>query len=229
MYEVLMGRLLKDCADISICGVWYEQEGGEKYTPYEADITKVWNKTESLIQLNSYQYFNMSFCDAVFKRSLFEMNAYGEGKLRFPIGKFCEDFYLMHHIVARAERVTYTSTPFYHYVQRDNSISRNTKVNLAPMDASLAQLEFYKKCFPKLTYVAETACFFAFASIYTTYCRIGQECPKALLKKINSVCRIFLGSVLKNSYSPKAKKVQAIVFCSSKSIYKNVVKKRGHR
>ena len=38
--------------------------------------------TQSLIELNSYQYFNMSFCDAIFKRSLFETEAYGEGKLR---------------------------------------------------------------------------------------------------------------------------------------------------
>lgn len=229
MYEVLMEKLKKDNADISISGVWYEQEDGEKYTPYPADITKVWNKTESLIQLNSYQYFNMSFCDAIFKRNLFEMTAYGEGKLRFPDGKLCEDFYLMHRIVARAEKVTYISTPFYHYVQRGNSISRNIRVNLAPMDASLAQLDFYTKWFPQLVYVAETACFFAFASIYTTYCRNRQECPKELLKKINVVCRKNLGSVLKNNYIPKAKKMQAIVFCCSKTIYRKVVQKKGHR
>ena len=229
MYEVLMKRMKKDDADISIGGVWYEQENGEKYTPYPADITKVWNKTESLIQLNSYQFFNMSFCDAIFKRNLFEMTAYGDNALRFPVGKLCEDFYLMHRIVARTEKITYTSTPFYHYVQRGNSISRNTKVNLAPMDASLAQLDFYTKWFPQLVYVAETACFFAFASIYTTYCRNRQECPKELLKKINVICRKYLGSVLINNYIPNAKKIQAIVFCCSKTIYKKVVQKKGHR
>ena len=229
MYETLMNRLQSDSADISIGGVWYEQEEGERYTPYPADIARVWNKTESLIQLNSYQYFNMSFCDAIFKRNLFEMTAFGEGALRFPVGKLCEDFYLMHRIVARTERVTYTSTPFYHYVQRGNSISRNTKVNLAPMDASLAQLEFYKKWFPDLDYIAETAVFFAHASIYTTYCRNGQICPKDLLKKINPICKEYLGSVLKNSYIPKMKKAQALVFCYAKPAYKTIVSRREHR
>lgn len=229
MYEVLMERLKKDDADISIGGVWYEQEDGEKYTPYPADITRVWNKTESMIQLNSYQYFNMSFCDAIFKRSLFEMTAYGDGALRFPVGKLCEDFYLMHRIVARTEKITYTSTPFYHYVQRGNSISRNTKVNLAPMDASLAQLDFYTKWFPQLVYVAETACFFAFASIYTTYCRCGQKCPDEIVTQINPVCNRFIWSVLRNKYIPKAKKAQAVVFCSSKKLYKIVVTKKSHR
>lgn len=229
MYEVLMERLKKYDADISICGVWYEQEEGEKYTPYPADIARIWNKTESLIQLNSYQYFNMSFCDAIFKRNLFEMTAFGEGALRFPVGKLCEDFYLMHRIVARAERVTYTSTPFYYYVQRGNSISRNAKVNLAPMDASLAQLEFYKKWFPDLDYIAETAAFFAHASIYTTYCRSGQICPKDLLNKINPICRKYLGSVLKNGYIPKVKKAQALMFCYVKPAYKAIVGRREHR
>ena len=229
MYETLMSRLQNDSADISIGGVWYEQENGAKYSPYASDITKVWNKTESLIELNSYQYFNMSFCDAIFKRDLFEMEAYGEGRLRFPVGKLCEDFYLMHRIVARAETVTYTSTPFYHYVQRGNSISRNAKVNFAPMDASIAQLSFYKNCFRDLEYIAETAVFFAHASIYTTYCRNGQECPENLLKKINPICRKYLRSVLKNSYIPKVKKVQALMFCYAKPAYKTIVSRREHR
>ena len=218
-----------DYIDSTIGGVWYEQENGTKYSPYAPDITKIWNKTESLIELNSYQYFNMSFCDAIFKRSLFETEAYGEGKLRFPVGKLCEDFYLMHRIVARAERVTYTSTPFYHYVQRGNSISRNAKVNLAPMDASLAQLDFYKAWFPDLVYIAETACFFAHASIYTTYCRNGQSCPKELQEKINPICRKYLGSVLKNAYIPKVKKAQALMLCYAKFAYKAIVSRREHR
>ncbi len=229
MYEELLDNLIKTQADMSIGGVWYEEENGTKYSPYPIGITRVWNKEESLIELNSFKYFNMSFCDAIFKRDLFEGSGYGEGALRFPKGKLCEDFYLMHRIVARTERVTYTSTPFYHYVQRGNSISRNTKVNLAPMDASLAQLEFYKKWFPDLDYIAETAVFFAHASIYTTYCRNGQICPKDLLKKINPICKEYLGSVLKNSYIPKMKKAQALMFCYAKPAYKIIVSRREHR
>ena len=229
MYEELLDNLIKTQADMSIGGVWYEEENGTKYSPYPIGITRVWNKEESLIELNSFKYFNMSFCDAIFKRDLFEGSGYGEGALRFPKGKLCEDFYLMHRIVARTERVTYTSTPFYHYVQRGNSISRNTKVNLAPMDASLAQLEFYKKWFPDLDYIAETAVFFAHASIYTTYCRNGQICPKDLLKKINPICKEYLGSALKNSYIPKMKKAQALMFCYAKPAYKIIVSRREHR
>lgn len=229
MYETLMGILVRNKADIAIGGVWYEQENGLRYSPYKQGMAKVWNKKESMIELNSYRCFNMSFCDAVFKRTLFEIAAYGEEKLRFPMGKLCEDYYLMHRVLARAETVAYVSTPLYHYVQRENSISRNTKVNLAPMDAALVQLEFYKKWFPELAYIAETACFFSYAGIYTSYCRIGQKCPKDLQEEINPICMKYLGSVLKNNYIPKVKKAQAIIFCYGKPAYKIIASWRRHR
>lgn len=229
MYADLMTNLKKENADMSIGGVWTEFEGENGYSPYPPGIKKSWNKIEGLIELNSFKYFNMSFCNAIFKRNLFEQNGYGEGRLRFPVGKLCEDFYLMHKIIARTDKIVYTSTPFYHYVQRNNSISRNCKVNLAPMDASLKQLEFYKTWFPELSYVAETAAFFAHASIYTSYCRMDQECPKQLLDKINPVCYKYLLNVIKNDYIPKVKKIQAIIFCLSKVLYKAVVTRRLHR
>lgn len=229
MYKVLMDRLLKDEADMSICGVWYEQENGEKYTPYPDNVQKLWNKKQALIELNSYQYFNMSFCDIIFRRELFEEKAYGEDALRFPVGKISEDFYLMHKVVARAEKVTYTSEPFYHYVQRGNSISRNKKIYTAPMDASNKQLAFFKKWFPDLTFVGETACFFAHVSIYTAYCRSGRKCPDKLTKRINQVCRRYLKSVLKSPYIPNAKKAQALVYCYAKPVYRAVISRSSHR
>lgn len=229
MYEKLMTNLKNENADLSIGGVWTESENGNGYSPYAPNIKKIWNKVEGLIELNSFQYFNMSFCDAVFKRQLFEGNGYGEGKLRFPQGKLCEDFYLMHKIVARTNKIVYTSTPFYHYVQRENSISRNVKINIAPMDASIKQLEFYNKWFPELTYIAETAAFFAHASIFTSYCRAGQDCPQNIMDEVNSVCHKYLLSVVKNQYIPKIKKMQAVVFCFSKTLYKAIVTRKSHR
>ena len=229
MYEILMKRLIGNDADISIGGVWYEQENGDKYSPYEPGINKLWNKKESLIELNTYKYFNMAAWDAIYKKELFDLEGYGEKKLRFPEGKLCEDFYLMHQIVARTNRVTYTSEPLYHYIQRENSISRNKKINLAPMDASDKQLEFYNKWFPELKDIAETACFFAYASIFTTYCRQGEKCPNELLEDINKTCHKYFKNVMKNRYIPRIKKVQAIVFCCSKSIYKKIVQNKEHR
>lgn len=222
MYEELIKRLNDNNADISIGGVWTEKENGEKYNRAVREKDTVLDTKAAMIELNSYRMFNMSFCDKIFKIELFD-------GIRFPVGKLCEDYYVMHKIIARAKQIAYTSKPFYHYIQRGNSISRNKKINLAPMDASIEQMKFYQKKFPEIAYIAETACAFSHMGIYTAYVRNGIECPKELLKKCKMISRKYLLSVLKNGYIPKIKKIQAITFCWCLPIYKYTVKRREHR
>ena len=229
MYEVLLRNMNNENADISIGGVWREDIKGNKSSIYTPGILKTWNKIEALIQLNSYSYFNMSFCDKIFKRELFEIDAYGAHRIRFPEGKTSEDYYLMHQVVARAEKVVYISDPFYHYVQRQGSISRNAKINKEPLRASIAQMEFYQKWFSELAYVGETACAFSHMGLYAGYLRKGISCPKEELKYARGMVKKLLPSVLKNKYIPKIKKAQAVSFCYLPPIYKAVISRTQHR
>lgn len=228
MYESMMTILRDQRADIVKCGVWYEQENGERYAPYPAGISAVWSKREALVELNSYQYFNMSFCDAIFRRSLFEQNGASE-KLRFPVGKLSEDYFLMHQVIARADTVAYTSAPYYHYIQRPNSISRNKRISLAPMEASLAQLAFFERHFPDLADIARAACAFSHMGIYTAHIREKVDCPKALLKQLRRVSRCYLPSVLACKRIPPIKKMQAIAFCYALPVYRLVIARTAHR
>lgn len=225
MYEVLFRNLEQACADIAICGVWVEKESGEKRTYRPKGIVKAWDTKGALRALNSYQYFNMSVWNVMFRRELFERKP----ALRFPVGKKCEDYYLMHQIIARAETLVYDSNPYYHYIQRPNSISRNVNINLAPMDASLAQLEFYNRNYPEIAFAAETACAFSHMGIYTAYVRNGQECPREMLKHLKKVSRKYLPSVLKNPDIPKIKKLQALSFCWAMPVYRAVIARTEHR
>lgn len=231
MYSVLIQRAEENNAEISMCGVWYEQETGEGYSPFPLGKEFVWDKETALIELNSYRYLNMSVWKAVYKRELFETEAYGEKQLRFPVGKNSEDYYLMHKIIARADRIAYTSEPFYHYIQRDNSISRYStgKISTEQISASLSQLEFYNKWFPQLSYVAETASAFSHMGIYSGYVRKDMNCPSDLLHDLRLKCRGFLKSVLRNNYIPKSKKAQALTFCYALPVYRAVIRKTTHR
>lgn len=225
MYEVLLRNMMQEDADMSACGLWVEKESGQKHPCRATGVKRVWNARDALIALNSYQYFNMSFCNIMFRRELFE----GASPLRFPVGKKCEDYYLMHQVIARVQKLVYDSDPYYHYIQRPNSISRNKAINLAPMDASLAQLAFYEKNYPDIAYVAKTACAFSHMGIYTAYVRSGQACPKELLKKLKTVSRRYLPAVLGNRYIPRVKKLQAVCFCCCLPIYKYVIGHTEHR
>lgn len=231
MYSVLLQRAIENDADISMCGVWYERETGEGYSPFILGKQLVWNKERALVELNSYRYLNMSVWKAVYKRELFEKEAYGENKLRFPLGRINEDYYLMHKIIARADKVAYTSEPFYHYIQRPNSISRNSTktINTEQISASLSQLEFFNKWFPELSYIAETASAFSHMGIYSGCVRKGISCPNDLLRELRTKCRFFLKSVLKNKYIPTSKKVQALAFCYALPIYRCVISRTSHR
>lgn len=229
MYQELLDFMREKNADMVKGGVWYEDEKGIKETPYPENTVRVWNTKEALIELNSYRYFNMSAWGGIFARSLFEDDGRGRGQLRFPVGKLCEDYYLMHQIIARADKVAYTSKPYYHYIQRSNSISRNKKINMAPMDASIQQLKFFEENFPDIAYVAETACAFSHMGIYSAHLRQGVPCPNELLAKLRAISRRYLKSVLANKHIPSIKKVQAVTFCYALPVYRAVISRTSHR
>lgn len=224
MYQQLMFMMHKENADIAIGGVWYEQENGEKHSPYPIGINKTWAKDEALKELNSYRYFNMSFCNKIFKTELFFKKSYGEEGLRFPVGKTSEDYYLMHKIIARADKIVYTSQPFYHYIQRGGSISRGKSINLEQLNASLAQVDFYQKWFPHLAYIAESACAFTYMAVQAAYLERKIDCPLELRKKSKNICRKYLKSILKNDSISNFKKIQALIFRYSLPLYKVLIK-----
>ena len=224
MYEKLFFQLEKHTADISICGVWYESENGKKTTPYKIGINKVFTKIEALKELNSYRFFNMSFCNKIFKTCLFKESAYGENGIIFPVGIVSEDFYIMHKIIARASTIVYISEPLYHYIQRENSISRAKKPNLECLNASVSQVEFYKKWFPDIAYVAESACLFTYMRAYSTHLRRKLICPEEIIDNSKKLAEKYIKSVLKNDVISIKKKIQAIIYRYMFPIYKYIVK-----
>lgn len=224
MYEMLLSNFSDIDIDISIGSVWYEQENGQKHCPYIQGVSAKWNRNEALVYLLSFNKFNMSFCDKVFKTELFFSNAYGEEKLMFPIGKKCEDQYLMCKVLARARNVSYSSVPYYHYVQRFGSISRNKSVSLAPLEAAEYQLEFYNTWFPSISYVAESAYLFNCMSICSAFYKRSIKCPDDIFNKANKAKKKYINSVFKFKELSSKKKIQALLFCLSSRLYFKFIK-----
>ena len=222
MYSRLLSLIDETGADMACGAMWIEKTDGEKFCRVPEGVRKCWNTREALVELNSYRYLYTSFCCAIFARE-------AVGELRFPVGTLCEDYYLLHQVVARCKKVAYDSHPVYHYIQRGNSNSRSKKISLAPMDASRAQLEFFRKNFPEIAHVAEADCAFAHMGIYTAYVRSGQECPKALMGQLLATARKYLPGVLKSDNLPRMKKLQALAFCFAPPVYRMVIARTEHR
>lgn len=222
MYARLLALIDETGADMACGAMWIEKTDGEKYCRVPPDVRKCWDTRGALIELNSYRYLYTSFCCALFSREAI-------GELRFPVGTLCEDYFLLHQVVARCKKVAYTSHPVYHYIQRSGSNSRSKKISLTPMDASLAQLAFFRKHFPDIAYVAAADCAFAHMGIFTAYLRSGQECPGALKRQLMKVARKHLPSVLRSGNLPPMKKLQALAFCFAPPVYRLVVSRTEHR
>ena len=229
MYETLLTLIFETGSDIAICGMTVVYPDGSVYHPYKKGIRKTWNRRQAMIELNSYRYFNMSFCDAVFHRSLFEENGGKPSRLRFPVGRNSEDFFLMHKVIARARRVAYVSDPMYYYFQRPGSESRNTNVDLSLIEASAEQLEFYRENFPDIVEIAETAYVFAHLQLYSTFIRRNAECPPELEEMIKAAVHRYFRSVMRNTAISPIKKMQAVVFCCMPKLYDRVIRGRPHR
>lgn len=222
MYERLTLLMEKYGADMAAGSMWIEKVNGEKFCRVSECKEFCWSAREALIELNSYRYLYTSFCNGIFTKNVME-------NLHFPEVRACEDYFLLFRVIAQCSKIAYTSKPVYNYVQRENSNSRSKTISFFPVEASKAQLKFFKEFFPDIVYVAETDFAFACMSIYTSSVRHKGMISSEQLKQLQAQCYPYLHSVWKNSHIPWIKKLQAAVFCFMPQIYKLVIDKTEHR
>ncbi|HBC30958.1 MAG TPA: glycosyl transferase family 2 [Clostridiales bacterium] len=216
MYEHLYDMMLKDDADIAICGRYIVYENGETKTKNCKNIVHFKMDSEGAIRrMCSLRYFDTSSCDRLYKRTLFS-------SIRFPKKTICEDWYIMYKLFDSARNIVYDSTPLYYYFQRKNSISRNHNISNAPIDASEKLLEFAIKNYPSI--IDEAASAFAFANIgvYNQYIKYHKKCETALKNSMKYNVKTKMKNIINSKYISAFKKMQAIVFRFSLPFYTGI-------
>lgn len=229
MYENLVRMLDEDNADISIGGVFRENAFGKGYSVYPNGIEKVFSKEEAMIELNSLRYFNMSVCNVVFKTALFNMSAYGDEEVRFPIGKKSEDEYTVHKLYARTNKVIYTSKSYYHYLERLGSITTSSKINTDQIEAAKTRVLFYEKWFPDICYSAKTEYVFSCMALTNVFLEKKINCPINLKTQMRDLSKKYLRDVVENKSIKLTKKAQAIIYIIAPRFYEKVMKKVKER
>lgn len=112
------------------------------YTEKKKNTNKIIRKfhtTEAFSLMLKDKIIAPSACAKLFKRNLFE-------KLRFPIGKLFEDFYVAPILFSNASLITHTSEELYYYRKNPTSIM-NSRFNLKYLDIINAheEIETYIK------------------------------------------------------------------------------------
>lgn len=218
MYEFLYNNLIENKADISICGRFVNYDDGRELIQYKTGIKKVMDNVDGLITLNSFKYFDMSACDKLYEKSLFN-------DIEFPYGLKCEDYYTMYKLFDKSRIIVYESKPMYHYYQREGSISRNKIMDTAFIDASKSQVEYFNEYHPELMYVAYTSYVFANIAHFNRFLKYNIECNEEIKLELKREVKKYLKYVLKNPNISRFKKVQALIFSKNINLYKFIKSK----
>lgn len=216
MYEILYNNLVKQNADISICGKIIEYENSIQKAVYDNKID-IFNRDEALIQLNYLELFDMSACDKLFKIELFD-------NLQFPFGMKNEDLYVMYKIFYKTSKVVYSYSKLYHYIQRASSITKQKNIDEYYINACLEQKSFFEKNCSNIVFAADVMLTLAYIFQYNRYIYYGVKCPKKTLINYRKFARRNKKYILNNKQFSKKRKLQVIMFCYFTLLYKYMLK-----
>lgn len=142
MYYELIKALIENDADIACCLLNYEKSKETPLAQKGVYETEVFNRYESLNAL-SRGFYSDSFCDKVFKKNLFNLT-------RFEEGKYYEDSALIYKIVGKTSKTVLIRKRLYNYMYNDKGITKSLdyKHFIDLRDIIIERLAYYRdNCF----------------------------------------------------------------------------------
>lgn len=214
MIEKLLNEAINNCAEIAIGRRYrvYQNESKKIESFQKYPGAKIMTTEKALECLMSFCGFDMSVCDKLFKRELFT-------NIVFPYGKTCEDSFIIYKVFSRANRLVYVNIALYNYFFRENSITRNNKVNETVIEATFEQMQFINRYYPKLKSSAASSYVIAILSVFNEYIKRHQKWNNILFYKKEA--RKYLKMTYKNKYISYLKKLQILLFAISITAYKS--------
>lgn len=206
MYEELLEACIVHNSKIAMCG---------RYNVYENEIQpffsfegfKVWNSREAIEKLLTWDNIDSSACDKLFSRNLFE-------ELRFPVGKYNEDIYIMTQIIHQAGKIVHIGDAKYYYFHRLDSITTEnfSEKKLDLLEANQKVTELVKKYYPHLEMKVES--FNLKGIIYLSGLLQDKHCKKEYARSYNLIKKQLYNNIFKiivNPYIGRSAKAKALL------------------
>lgn len=203
--------------DISICGRFYEFENGEKFCKYTERFDKIYTFEDAMEEMNKFFYFDMSAWGKLYKKHLFN-------DIEFPVGKLSEDYFIMYKLFEKSKNVSFISKPLYNYLQRQNSISKNKKINEDFLIAAEKQMQDLENYSEKMKIIVHVAYASACLTVMDFYIKQDVVCPKENLKKYKEIIKENYIYIKKYKNITFAKRMQFKLFSMNVFLYKIVFK-----
>ena len=118
MYEVMVDAAERTKKDIVVCGRITHLNDNWQKVDFNVSNEVIYSRKEAIKEILLMENIDVSACDKIFRRELFE-------KIRYPEGEINEDAAIIFELLKSANGIVQVGTPFYHYVYRGNSISKS--------------------------------------------------------------------------------------------------------
>ena len=213
MYSIMYNNIILNDASVSIVNRYYTFPDGKKVLRYKIDKQiKIMNNIEAIEEMNNFSTFDMAAWDKLYEIKLFD-------DIRFPVGKLSEDFYIMYLIFEKCKKVVFDSRPLYYYFQRDNSITRNKKVNFDFIEAAKQQMNYIGNKYPQLENCVKSAYLSANLTAYNSHLKQKVKLDKEMIKKFKKEVKAYYPYIKENCKIDNIKKIQAKLFLINTNIY----------
>ena len=220
MYEKLYSQIIKNKADISICGFQKvkEFEKGLLSTHKFYEKVELFNNIEALEQL--YCKYSTEFVvswNKLYIKTLFK-------DIKFKEGAIHEDEFIIHQLLYKVNKVVYNNEKLYFYLQRKGSIV-NSEAKVYQIDKIYALSDrikfFYDKNLTDLTYKTEKIYMWKIFSVYS-YLNNFYSSSELLKLRIDfyKLIKIFR----KNRIYTLKERISWVIFCITPSLYYKITK-----
>ena len=138
MFSKLINSSKKFDADISFCAVTVVYD--RQFVNRSLNIDNYCMEKDQAVEMLLHDDKCKSFAwNKLYKRELFK-------EIRFPVGKYFEDVFIMHEIFENANRVAYVDDGLYFYRQREGSIMHMKAVTawMDYLEAVEKRINYYK-------------------------------------------------------------------------------------
>lgn len=217
LVEKLYRCVKKYGVKMAVCGRKYVFEDGKTVNKVPCGIEEIFDFKDAIREMNKFFLFDMSATSKIFTKELFS-------NIRFPEGKLSEDYFIMYKLIDLSQKVAYISDPLYNYLQRTNSISRNTKINHDFIEAAKVQMDYLDDKYPDLKQISHTAFASANLTVYDFYIKNKVKCPTEKKEEFRNNILNNMNYIESNETLSIEKKVQFKLFVKSFLIYDIIFK-----
>ncbi|MBO0454297.1 MULTISPECIES: glycosyltransferase family 2 protein [Enterococcus] len=215
MYELLYRNIIKEDADLSICGI-YDVYPGKTLKKKEL-FYKVLDSIETMILIFHGNNISVHAVNKLYRSHLFS-------SIRYPLGKYHEDSFIIVDIIDLCNKIVIDSTQSYYYYHRVGSINTE-KFSERQFDFIEAWTKNEKKVIGRnneLDIAAHQRVCFAYFLVLDKIIKSNSENNIAETKKIVSFLRRNYFFIIRNSIFTVQRKVSMSLLMFSVKMYKLV-------